>query len=112
MNAMRARQAAGVAVLAAAVAVMALLSVPYWKNRALGDDLTALVEQNGKAGWPVERWRVAALNVAARHGVAAAAAEVRVETRTGTPRVEIRYQKNVDLFVYTVRLHLRAKSGS
>lgn len=109
---MRIRQAAGVAVLVAAVAAMALLSVPYWNNRALEEDLAALVGREGQADWSVERWRVAALNVAAHHGVAAATAEVKVEPRAGAPRVEIRYQKNVDLFVYTVRLHLKARSGS
>ncbi|MCC6293769.1 MAG: hypothetical protein IT164_14055 [Bryobacterales bacterium] len=109
---MRIRQAAGVAVLVAAVATMALLSVPYWNNRALEEDLAELAGRNGRADWNEERWRVAALNVAARHGVAAATAEVKVEPRTGGTRVEIRYQKNVDLFVYTVRLHLRARSGS
>lgn len=112
MNTRAVRQAAGVAVLLAAVAAIGVLSVPYWENRALDGDLAALVARQGASGWDDDRWRVAVLEAAARRGVSTQSATVHVERRPGGPRVEIRYQKNVDLFVYAVRLHLRARSGS
>jgi hypothetical protein len=54
----------------------------------------------------------AAMELAAQRGLPVQASEVRVEQRPTGTRVEVRYQKNVDLFVYSVRLHMRAKSGS
>lgn len=98
--------------LLAAVGAMAALSVPYWENREFEAQLTALVARNAASGWTEDRWRQAALDVAAWRGVPAAGSDVRVEQRQTGPRIEVRYQKNVDLFVYSVRLHLRAKSGS
>ena len=112
MNTRSVRVAAGIAVLVAALAAMALLSVPYWENRQFEEDLSALVARHSASGWAADRWRQSAMEVAARRGVPASASEVRVELRPTGPRLEVRYQKNVDLFVYSVRLHLRAKSGS
>lgn len=106
------RVALGVAVLLAALVAMVSLSVPYWENRQFEDELTAVVARNASSGWTAERWEQAAREAAARRGVPAAASAVRVELRPTGPRLEVRYQKNVDLFVYSVRLHLRAKSGS
>lgn len=110
MNTRSLRVAAGVAVLLAALGAMASLSVPYWENRQFEEELSALVARNSASGWTTDRWRQSALEAAARRGVPAS--EVRVELRPTGPRLEVRYQKNVDLFVYSVRLHLRAKSGS
>lgn len=112
MNTRSLRVAAGVAVLVAAVSAMGLLSVPYWENRQFEEDLSALVARHTASGWTADRWRQSALEVAARRGVPAASSNVRVDLRPTGPRLEVRYQKNVDLFVYSVRLHLRAKSGS
>ncbi len=109
---MRARIAAAVAIVAAFVALAALMTPPYLDNWELSQALDEVAHREDAAGLNDEQLRAAAAQKAAELGVPVRPEQFSVARRPGGLRIEGRYQVRVDLWVYTVDLHLRARGGS
>jgi len=112
MSATALRKILGAAVLACLATLAVLLGPPYLINLDYSSALRDIVADPGAASWTDSRFQAEAANAAARFGLPVSPSAVRVLRSGGALRLEVRYQLSVDLTVYTVRLHLRATSGS
>jgi len=106
------RKVVGAAVLVCLLVVAVLLGPPYVTNLNYSSALRDIVADPAAASWPDSRFQTEAASAAARFGLPVAPSAVRVLRSGGGLRLEVRYQIPVELTVYTVRLHLRATSGS
>ena len=87
------------------------LAIPYWSNRQLSQRMAAMVASGQYAKSPAAAIQTEVAARASDMGLPVRPQDV-VVTRTGKAmRIEARYQVLVDLYIYTVKLHLRATSG-
>lgn len=104
------RVAAGLAVMALMGWLLVRLAPYYEQSREFERALEALVRRSAREGVPEKVLRVRVLDRAAALGLVAASEQVRVDRGPGGWRVEVRYGIPVDLVVYTVSLHFRARA--
>jgi len=102
------RWAAGAAVLGALLGFGVLLVPHYRRNATFEQALEGIVRQGEL---PEEVLRTRVLDQAARLGLGVRAGQVRVRRTEAGVRIEVRYAIPVDLSVYTVDLHFRARAG-
>jgi hypothetical protein len=105
------RTVAGLSVLVLLGAAAILLAPPYLRNMEYSGALQELVAEAGSETWPDDRFRVAAVNRAQRLGISVRPGDVRIRRDAGVA-LEVRYLVPIDFMVYTVNLHMRARSGS
>lgn len=112
LTAARVRTIAGLFVLLALASVLIQLAPLYLDSLDFSHELQAYVASEAPVGKTGEMIRVEVANRAVRRGLSVRPDNVVVSGGGETLRVEVRYQIHVDLLIYTVNLHLRAKSGA
>jgi hypothetical protein len=108
---MRARHAAAAAIVAGLAVVGFATAPPYLANWRLSRALDEVAAREDAPLLPDDVLRAAASEKAAAMGIAAPPDQVTVTRRGQGVRIEARYQVRVDLGIYTVDLHLRARGG-
>ena len=106
------RTAAGIAVLGALALTAILLAPAYVRNMKLQQFLAETVGDPTSLERPVEMLQVDVADKAARLGIPLRPSQVSIDRSGGSLRIEARYIVRVDLPVYTVDLHFRARSGA
>lgn len=108
MNSQRWRVAAGLAVLAALLAIAVILIPPYLENIKFQNYLEGVVDHPQSP----ELVRAAVVNKAAQMGLPVRAGDVHVTSQGNGVRVDIVYVVRVDFPLYTVDLHFHPSAGT
>ena len=108
---MRARAAAGVAVLAALAGFGILLIPHYLDNFEFQRQLEQISRDPANLSRPAELVRVHVVQRASQLGLPVGMDQVMVAPAEGRTRVEVRYFVRVDLPMYKVDLHFRPSAG-
>jgi len=106
------RWVAGTVVLVALMGFGVLLIPHYRRNAEFERALEGVVRQQAGQELPADVVRARVLDRAAALGLAVRAGQVRVRRTESGVRIDVRYAVPVDLALYTVDLHFRARAGN
>lgn len=104
------RWVAGIAVLAALGLAAWVLAPAYWNHWRLQRDLDALLARALAEQQPAEQIRQQIVHHAARYGIPLRQQEIRLRATPDKIEAEALYLIRVNLPVYTVDLHFRARA--
>ncbi len=99
------------AILAALTAAVILLTPPYLDNLRLQEYVEELARRPESAARGPDYLRIAIADRAAQLGLPVRPDQVRISASGEQLRIEVRYLVRVDIPLYAVDLHLRARSG-
>jgi hypothetical protein len=105
------RLAAGGIILSALVLAAVFLAPSYIRNIRLQQFLADMVQQPETYDIPPAMVQARVANAAAQLGIPVSPSQVKVTREGNSLLIEVRYFVRVDLPLYTVDLHFRARGG-